>query len=434
MPGLNLYNVTNHEPPKIVITPEIAAHVRLGAGLNLNDPTRPRPGNSPFDDPTPNPDAYTAAVLNPLEDFNSVIDKEVTVEEDSRSLHVYLAGNYGLADASASYDYAYHRKDTHKVMYAWLWKFTSGPVVDLPPLKWKHKPTSEDVQDKEVLEQFVEDHGSHYVSSIVYGWRLVVRGELNSTDVSERTAFSGAFSAQFSGGGIKGGISAEQKKTLASEKVNIQTRLLSGGVKPENATVFQDYDEIAAFLKGLKPEFDAKGNKIKDTIYTVYSGPLEILTQSYWHTLPLEFNKSRNALLEVKGIMISADNGVPNGTVIAWSPRRDQQFVDGEGKRRLGDLPRGWAICDGSAPDVPDLREKFIQGTASLEQVNVHNENSMHDHKAKATWAGPAGGGFNAVNGRSGGVEVYPQHVYNITVEKSQNIPPYWKLIYLIKL
>jgi hypothetical protein len=137
--------------------------------------------------------------------------------------------------------------------------------------------------------------------------------------------------------------------------------------------------------------------------------------------------------LDVDGVAKCSYGGVdffmvPRGAIIMWSGL-------------LTNIPSGWALCDGSN-GTPDLRDRFIYGVQAGENPGATGGNSAHTHDvdipAFATgtpshywWGG--GGGIPL-----GNVPDY-DHYHganppNTTSTVSSNIPPYYKLAFIMRL
>ena len=105
---------------------------------------------------------------------------------------------------------------------------------------------------------------------------------------------------------------------------------------------------------------------------------------------------------------------LPAGIIIAWYPNASDAKV-----------PEGWAICDGSK-GTPDLREKFIMGTGSPDEVGERGGAKNHSHRIHRSQVRK----YSAAP-QSNGVEF---EVFKSAVVESSNLPPYFKMIYIMKL
>jgi len=150
----------------------------------------------------------------------------------------------------------------------------------------------------------------------------------------------------------------------------------------------------------------------------------------------------------------AASGGIPSGGIIMWSGA-------------LADIPAGWHLCDGTS-GTPDLRDRFILGTSAAEDPGATGGSNTHTHTVdvwgcdktgiilrdsyagefilaigmdfancpnsmlswaiKSTeWGGGCGdeewdGSFGAVAGK------------RETTASASNVPPYYKLAFIMKL
>ena len=126
--------------------------------------------------------------------------------------------------------------------------------------------------------------------------------------------------------------------------------------------------------------------------------------------------------------------GVPSGCILAYS---------GEAET----VPEGWAVCDGQN-GTPDLRGRFILGvsethpmgeTGGAEEVTLTAEQlPSHSHKVNYTTIRYDNGTQNIDNSiRDSGLGNPAGQVNTRTTGGSKphpNMPPYYALIYIMKL
>ena len=394
----------------------------MGAGLNMGDPQFPIGVNSQafkdIDTFEEKDQAIRGARLESREIENSTFSffESVTVHEEARYLSAYLTGAYGLSSGDAAYQYAYNRKDTERSIFVVISNVRSGEDLDATNLTWKKKPASESVADAERRRQFLDDFGSHYITSVSYGYRVAIRGATRDIKESESAAFKASFKAVFSSFSAAGNVSAGNKKTLTKNTVDLRAEVL-GTLNPEQSFVLTSYDEIIEFLR-----------QIKSGQITISRVPVMVNARSYWHTLT-PYRKTRAALAQVLGVVATAPWGVPSGTVIAWSPRPDQQWVDAQTKETKIAVPEGWALCDGSDSSVPDLRSRFVMGARDVGEINQPGGSATHAHKGKT--GGGAGNQHEFRDADSYTNVAATGHTHTIAADSS--LPPYVALVYIIK-
>lgn len=121
-----------------------------------------------------------------------------------------------------------------------------------------------------------------------------------------------------------------------------------------------------------------------------------------------------------------AGNGVPKGTIVAWYP--------GAVAYDSAVPPYGWAICDGNN-GTPDLRSKFLVGSAKGGTVGVATGTATHTHGAVTLPGGPPGSDWEHPKSSWNG---WPPPVYSgtydIAIPQASNIPPSVSVVYIMKL
>lgn len=113
--------------------------------------------------------------------------------------------------------------------------------------------------------------------------------------------------------------------------------------------------------------------------------------------------------------------GVPSCAIVMWSGL-------------VSDIPDGWSICDGTN-GTPDLREKFVRGTAGT--VGSTGGCGEHCHILCGCLGCPIGGCGAYVTVASGCEYIVASyshtHELDLSLESGANIPPYYELIFIRK-
>lgn len=118
---------------------------------------------------------------------------------------------------------------------------------------------------------------------------------------------------------------------------------------------------------------------------------------------------------------------LPKGTIIAWYGDRDDDW---------NGVPSGWAICNGSG-NTPDLTNRFILGGDISEMGNKGgSESHKHSYSLKLS---PLKHNFNYATSKQHAIltsETIGSNKMenNFTTSELNHLPPYFKIIYLIKL
>lgn len=147
-----------------------------------------------------------------------------------------------------------------------------------------------------------------------------------------------------------------------------------------------------------------------------------------------------------KESLITASVSVPSGTIIAYAGRA---------------IPSGWEICDGrevnpnSEPKyralfgaiqniwggngnpnfrLPDLRNTFLRGVVTTNDVSQTGGNESHSHGGNT--GGIVGGGTYGIRegGASPPAATGTDHSHHISSDTQFHLPPFVKIVYLIKL
>ena len=108
------------------------------------------------------------------------------------------------------------------------------------------------------------------------------------------------------------------------------------------------------------------------------------------------------------------------GMIILWSGAEE-------------DIPNGWQLCDGSGSS-PDLRDSFIIGAGNTYNVDDTGGTIQHLHTAtQATHSHVLIGGAGVQSGE--GISSFTSvKTPTITVQKTNHLPPYYALCYIMKL
>ncbi len=121
-------------------------------------------------------------------------------------------------------------------------------------------------------------------------------------------------------------------------------------------------------------------------------------------------------LLLVVGIVGFAHDEVPSGTIVAWFPSPGVIVP-----------PKGWFVCDGNN-GTPDLRDRFIYGTADVVEVGMDGGGEGHQHSGTTSHVGASSGEDDKDHKRTGA----HSHTFETSVDSAE-LPPFVRLIYIMK-
>ena len=134
--------------------------------------------------------------------------------------------------------------------------------------------------------------------------------------------------------------------------------------------------------------------------------------------------------------------GLPPGVIVMWSGTLDA-------------IPVGWALCDGSN-GTPDLRNRFVMGVGATEYLGRTGGAHSHRHQARdhdhqiemppvrmRPLKGYTGYGYTS-RGTPGRYYTFPGQTYEVrpfrsgtstvTPETAPNLPPYYRIAFIMKL
>jgi len=179
---------------------------------------------------------------------------------------------------------------------------------------------------------------------------------------------------------------------------------------------------------------------ISDIVYLNVNDYIEIWIYHNYGTAQNTTSSSPVAYLNIIGLKIESlkktewisGQAIPAGVIVMWSGA-------------LANIPTGWQLCDGTN-GTPDLRAKFIYGTAAAEEPGGTGGSSSHSHTSPIVTVTPAVG--VAVDSSAGtpvatagsGVKIGrpitgtgANWIYAGT-DTQAHLPPYYKLAYIMKL
>ncbi|GGK80959.1 hypothetical protein EHS89_14640 [Amphritea balenae] len=433
VPDFNNYTISRDQ---YQVDPGFISEGKLnpGDGVDMSDPGAPqrRIGRQPLNVLGPKRLAGVPTKDYTLTESFRLVES-TSVREEANTLAAYFQGAYGFASADAAYEQArQERKSSHSIYAVLDAKGVVRDLSDVVPngrIEWNEssKPHYEgggaSASDPDFRRQFLLDFGSHYISAVTYGYRIAVRGKITEADSSKSSEIKAAFKATFVSGSAAGGITDQNRQILSNSKLELMFVASSGGLYVDDERrpgVLTNLDDILTMLK------DMRDGKIK-----IHSAPIQATARNYWNLLPIAYTRSR-ALLADHGLPPLPENvyGVPKGTVLAWRPTEANLKTDNAGSSYLL-APQGWALCNGEE-GTPDLRDRFILGGKAFDEVGVVGGAVSHTHtatsiKTKSTWQARPGVGSKYSQPK-------PEHTHAISVGKSNNLPPFVKLAYIMKL
>lgn len=266
---------TRVEKATIDIPDDSSAFV-LGRGVDLRSFFDPEPmPTSPFLSDKPEPKFAQDIVESVVQDFT---DFSEDADEETRAISMYLnfKAKFGLSNFKAAFSVARTEKNTSKTVVATIVQKKSGPFIKSSQLDWGRGPTTETIRNPSKRRQaFFEKYGTHYITSIEYGYRFEILATCHTTDTDEQANFQAAFSSS----AFKGEGGARIKKTLSKSNIEMYCKVFSRGVFDKNGQrinvpVLTGFDEISDFLK-----------KYNKGLIRIKNAPISCSVKSYRSTL-----------------------------------------------------------------------------------------------------------------------------------------------------
>jgi hypothetical protein len=206
-------------------------------------------------------------------------------------------------------------------------------------------------------------------------------------------------SAAFSGGSAGGSISSTQQELLSSSKVNIKAEVTAGGLST-NQYILNSFEEIEEFIE-----------KFKNNEIIIFPGPISFTASTYWTYL--DKSEDLQALFNEAAVKkLATNNGVPVGTILPFKvPENYNGSIEAI-------IPDGWRIFN-------EAENRFLLGTTGLDSAGELGGQDTHNHTTNP---------LSRIRARkhSGGTNFAAWQSPSINATKT--LPPYIKVIYIVKL
>lgn len=394
---------------------------RIGAGINMNNPDNPQPATVL---------AFKEKTLPAIIDFdttllttNEIVNSSFTYIENtsistySEKIYANFKARYGLSSASASYSRTVNQSQSnHSVLI--IIESTRTLDNNDPQWKWQSKPSSERITDFSSRRlQFLQDYGSHYIQSILYGYRIAIEISVNKNSYSDIRQFSGELQAAIGGFSGSGGISVTRARTLDNKGVRI------------SMNVYGDFQgsrsPLPTTLEGITNLLD----DLRSGALRVRAAPLLYNTASYYSRLR-DYPKSREIFEVNQGQSPDSPFGVPQGTIVAYYPTGIRNALKNDSTLQ-SIIPTGWTICNGLR-GAPDLTDRFILGSHPINFgiTGPNDEYILREGEHIRVITRRDGENYPTnYNGGPGRPNLnQPNHKHTV------DLPPYYRLIYIMKL
>jgi hypothetical protein len=435
--ALNTFNLTRPKY-RIPLSAAVGGGFKPGVGLIMDDPLYPT--RAPVvafesldkaatiqDKSLPHDDIISASVS-----YRSA----ASAYDEARMLSLYFRLGFPFGGFQAAYSHAQNVFAASQTTYALInWSGQTEQLAESSRTWGDEDMTAELISNpEERLRQFIYTFGSHYISSLVYGYRVAVRAQVNTKDTATFTAVKANFNAAIGLWSAGAAIDVTHKKKLKDSAIEITAEVTAGVIQPPTAFVLTGVDQVVDFLLKLR------GGDI-----TIKPAPTDAIVFSYWATLPPDkFPNCREILAEKQFAPPEALFGVPRGAIVAWSPPPEHIIQpDDPGAKPQIVPPPEWAICDGSN-GTPNLTRRFVMGAGAEGDLGEEGGQEKHSHATLVAGATmdhqPAEPSFNVGYYRPsaflhGGQDgQYRNHAHKVEVKAESTLPPYRALVYIMKL
>jgi hypothetical protein len=367
------------------LSPGYTVDITLGTGFDMSDPVNPRPRPLIFAEPASIP--ADVPPVNDLLNAQGFVFESTSEYREAHTIAVNFRGQAswgaGGVEASAAYTFAREQLESKHIFYAVFESAGTGARLQ-GNRQWLRPPDTDSIENEEErLKQFLLTYGSHYVTTVTFGQRLLVRFSQTKRSDSERRAFAAAVSAAAATMSASASLSETHLQELKTSETEVWATIV-GDIRPSKFQYMTGWSDVANTMGALR-----------DGTVTLVSGPIRCDLMTLFTELRA-YPATRALLSEEFQVPPPAPYGVPKGTVVAWSPSSEHIGLDPGGTTRRLNVPDGWALCDGNG--TPDLRDKFIMGTVNIDELNAHDA-PLHAHsllEARTTNAVPTGGAIQS--------------------------------------
>jgi hypothetical protein len=397
--------------PYYEITPgELTIDFNIGEGVDMNEPDNPRgAGTSPFDYTAQKPEKSLVAAVDVNELFLSNVDylESSRIEDYARVFNAAIRLSYGPTALKASFNEIIQRNTSH---YSVIVRIRDSKSRDTgnPILAFKSAPESETLlkHDDERTYLFLQQYGSHFIQKISYGYDITFEASVRKESYSREADFKAGLQAAYGAFSGEGSVSMAETQKLVQAGVQIQGRVISGGLTPDVPRNFNSVQSLFDFL-----------SKLANQTITLNRGVYKLFLQSYFSKLtkypntqklfsPFFFSRPKSA------------NGVPVGTIISFNP--PNPITPAEVSLHGTDywVPEGWAVCNGGN-GTPDLRDRFIMG-CGVDGIGFAGGSISHNHLLELR----------------GDVQRIDSQVSarGTLMHAAEHLPPFVKLVWLMKI
>jgi len=423
-----------------MIPPTELQFVTIGEGFNMTNPWSPvHAPNAPFKITTP---AMIEKVKR-LSQPKKVLFKEQMLADPTSNNYSYKfdqsvdettlaqffyadisAGGLGWG-VSAAVNYVHNNYNVANAIKVTIQDEYTETVNSSVNANWKILPfsTSPLLSDQQKWHTFKSLYGSHYVSSLVYGWRIEIVVFANTTNDNSKLSIKTAFDTW----AISGSLGADISTSMHRATTSISAKIFCGSIKDNNNStlpfVLTSLDQVIDFL-----------NKLHAGQITISGGPIAMSLVSYNASICQSYPQYCK-YFDIGSIPLDV-NVIPRGTIFQWTPPREYINKDGS----VNPPPGAWLVCDARNhqlnPNVPDLSSTFIMGADGNSPIGTSGGRNFVTLNATTTevlndpkhfWAVGQAGAFHTQGA------LY-QHKHDVNFGDVDIRPKYYAVVYIIKM
>lgn len=344
-----------------------------------------------------------------------------TVAEVAQSFYANFSLDGGFASFSACYDFISQRRAKFFFLMAEAEKSYSSQELPISTSftalgleKLKRIEALPDASERK--EKFLNTFGSHYVSEISSGYKIVIYATSEITDSKVISNISADFNSMLASGSVSQNIRNE----FSSNNVRINAVITAGAGSPDR--FLMSIDAVRGFFDSLN------AGKIQ-----MYSTPISFTLKSYRNVIfSTDYPNVYNDFKSFIGDEATSKYGVPRGTIIAWVPPSLDIMI----QRQIpikDSIPNGWVLCDGSN-HTPDLINRCIIGSINLTKIKTEIGDSVHTVHINTPTSNEIKGDGNGLGcGKKSGTLILHTHQVKCDIPLN-TLPPSTYLFYIMKL
>lgn len=415
----------------LYLGPTKSPDIVLGCSFDMNDANSPRATGLFLKNITEIKDKDNDETESDPQSYTYEITKVQNVEEELFKFSLHFAGSYGIVSGSLDYTKTEEYFKQSDIFYLNFEAISNAETIkDITEIEFTNEPKAEHIKDIDKrFQKFNAHQGSHFVRTIYYGSRIVIRAKCDKDEKKLSENLEIALKVIGSAGSGEGKLTKEHKETIKNSKVEISISVMGRLITPNNefaSPIFRviDYETVFNLIEEIR-KGEAK----------IISCPIKCELETYKYILDEYPNCEELFTLPIKSTIAKSPFGVPSGTIISWIPSRENCRID-DVTGNIVEIyaPEGWAICDNNNLDF-NLDGHFLRGVTKFEDVKTTGGKDSHSHRVKTPQPITVDRGATYGDGLDGGgVDFHPTVSFNLETSDIDGRPPFFNVIYIIKI